>query len=213
MDASVNEGAAEGFRGLVLLLRGRTGLTQRELAARVGVHAHSVQVWEAGLSADGRFVASGGPDGTVRLWDPGGACLAVLTGHSGGVGKVALSADGRLVASGGLDGTVRLWDPRSRACLAVLTGHAGGVWEVALSADGRLVVSGGGDGAVRLWDSRSHAQLRALRPDRPYERMDITGLTGVNAAQREALRALGAVDRRADPFREGRVAPSTPTPP
>jgi hypothetical protein len=34
-----------------------------------------------------------------------------------------------------------------------------------------------------------------LRPDRPYERMDITGLTGVTAAQRAALLALGAVEK------------------
>ena len=36
------------FRGLVLGLRGRTGLTQRELAARVGVSVSSIQGWEAG---------------------------------------------------------------------------------------------------------------------------------------------------------------------
>ena len=38
----------ESFRGLVLQLRGRTGLTQRELAARVGVSVASIQGWEAG---------------------------------------------------------------------------------------------------------------------------------------------------------------------
>jgi hypothetical protein len=37
--------------------------------------------------------------------------------------------------------------------------------------------------------------LRTLRPDRLYERLDITGLTGVTAAQRAALLALGAVER------------------
>jgi WD40 repeat protein len=69
------------------------------------------------------------------------------------------------------------------------------VWGVALSADGQLLASGGADAAVRLWDTQSHARLHTLRPDRLYERMDITGLTGVTAAQRDALLALGAVDR------------------
>jgi transcriptional regulator with XRE-family HTH domain len=45
-----SELAAERFRGLALRYRGRTGLTQRELAARVGVHVRSIQDWEAGLS-------------------------------------------------------------------------------------------------------------------------------------------------------------------
>ena len=53
---------------------------------------------------------------------------------------------------------------------------------------------GGADAAASLWDARSHARLHHLRPDRLYERMDVTGLTGVTAAQRNALLALGAVD-------------------
>src|SRR5438445_8701711 len=40
--------AAESFQGLLLRHRGRTGLTQRQLAARVGVSRGSVQDWEAG---------------------------------------------------------------------------------------------------------------------------------------------------------------------
>src|SRR4051812_7373898 len=43
----------ESFPDLVLQLRARIGLTQRELAAKLGVHAHSVQGWEAGTSYPG----------------------------------------------------------------------------------------------------------------------------------------------------------------
>src|SRR5438270_4693178 len=41
---------AESFRDLLLRHRGRTGLTQRELAARVGVSRRAIQVWEAGVN-------------------------------------------------------------------------------------------------------------------------------------------------------------------
>jgi hypothetical protein len=44
-----------------------------------------------------------------------------------------------------------------------------------------------------LWDVHQFALVRTLRPDRSYERMEITGLTGVTGAQRDALLALGAV--------------------
>src|SRR5437763_359628 len=45
-----DERASESFHRLVLLGRGRTGLTQRQLADRVGVSARSVQDWETGVS-------------------------------------------------------------------------------------------------------------------------------------------------------------------
>ena len=69
------------------------------------------------------------------------------------------------------------------------------VWGVALSRDGRLVASGGIDGLVKLWEAGTGFSLRTLRAERRYERLDITGLTGVTEAQRSALLALGAVER------------------
>jgi WD40 repeat protein len=79
--------------------------------------------------------------------------------------------------------------------LAALRGHTGGVRGVALSDNGQLVVSGGIDGTVKVWEASSGACLRTLRPERRYERLDITRLTGITDAQRQALSALGAVDR------------------
>jgi WD40 repeat protein len=92
---------------------------------------------------------------------------------------------------------VRLWETGSGRLLATLRGHTGGVWGVALSADGQLVASGSFDGTVRLWEAQRGSCLRTLQPARRYERMEITGLRGITDAQRAALLALGAVERRA----------------
>jgi WD40 repeat protein len=188
------------------------------------LHGHTSAVWGMALEAGGRLLASGSEDGTVRLWElPGGRALATLQGHTSGVYSVALAAAGHLVASASADGTVRLWqaafasregnDPQAGGPedfsqapaappsewrpLATLWGHTGVVRGVALSADGHLVASGGFDETVRLWESSSAACLRVLRSARRYERVDITGLKGITAAQRQALIALGAVDQSA----------------
>jgi hypothetical protein len=47
-----------------------------------------------------------------------------------------------------------------------------------------------------LWDLHGGEQLRTLRRDRPYERLNITGIRGLTEAQKATLRALGAVEER-----------------
>jgi WD40 repeat protein/transcriptional regulator with XRE-family HTH domain len=157
---------------------------------------HAGGVWGVALSMDGQLVASGGVDRTVRVWETATRRpLAVLQGHTGTVWGVALSGDGRMLASGSFDGTVRLWNPRGGQMLGILEGHTGMVVNVAFSADARQLVSSSFDGTVRVWDVTSDACLHMLRSDRRYERVDITGLTGVTEAQRGILLALGAVER------------------
>jgi hypothetical protein len=68
---------------------------------------------------------------------------------------------------------------------------------VALTADGLRAVSGEHDGTLRVWDTDTGVLLHTLRADRPYERMDITGLVGITEAQRASLKALGAVEHSA----------------
>ena len=66
---------------------------------------------EIQYAPDGRTLASGAEDATVRLWDPvTGELKRTLTGHSNVVSNVAFSPDGQTLASGAGDGTVGLWD-------------------------------------------------------------------------------------------------------
>jgi WD40 repeat protein len=105
-------------------------------------------------SPDGRRLAGGYRDGTIRLWDAGtGREMATLRGHTQGVNGVRWSPDGRRLASASLDATVKLWDPEAGREVLTLRGHPGKVHCAEWSPNGRLLASGGQGGVLRIWDA------------------------------------------------------------
>src|SRR6266568_1516374 len=133
-----------------------------------------------------------------------------LAGHPGPVRSVAWSPDGRRLASavawspsgeelisGGSDGMLRWWNVHSGQCIQVREAHQGTVHALKVSPDGSRLASCSDDGAITLWDLERGEHLRTLRRDRPYERLNITGIRGLTQAQKATLRALGAVEEEA----------------
>lgn len=93
------------------------------------------------FSPDGTWMATGGPDGVLMLWEMlTGTLSAQWVANPEGVWAVGFSPDGTVLATGGQDNLVHLWDVATHAETATFT-HVGPVSGVAFSADGTLLAA------------------------------------------------------------------------
>ena len=134
-----------------------TGEEQKQILT-----GHITWVSSVTFSPDGKTLASGSGDKTIRLSDAvTGKQKQTLTGHTWRVSSIAFSPDGKMLASGS-DQEICLWDAVTGAHKRTFTGYTGlyGARSLAFSSDGRMLVSG--DDTIRLWDVVTGEQKRTF---------------------------------------------------
>jgi WD40 repeat protein len=127
------------------------------------LEGHTAVVWGLAFSPDGKWLASGSDDSTVRLWSVASGQIesaCIVLGISAfpskiAFNKVAFSPDQKLLAASRWDGRIFLWDvtvtpPKQRQTLSK---HDDPVIAMAFSPDGKFLATGGKDkGLVCIWD-------------------------------------------------------------
>ena len=123
---------------------------------------HTDRVTSVAWSPNGKYIASGSLDQTVRIWAVNSgdhSPLVIYRGHTAGVQAVAWSPDSNCVVSGSLDKTIQVWDALTGEHAAIYRGHTGTVNTLAWSPDGKNIASGSADGTVRLWNVVTGKQM------------------------------------------------------
>ena len=171
------------------LWEARTGEESRKFPAIKGA------VYGVAFSPDSRWLAAGGADGMVRIWDtrdPASTARELPRRHIGMVKHVMFLPDGRLVSAGGSSigselGEVKIWDLSAERVLD-LRGHTQVVTDMASSPDGRRLATGSLDNTIKLWDTTTGEEVLTLRGH-------TAGVLGVAFSPDGRRLASGSIDR------------------
>ncbi|OCL14563.1 WD repeat protein-like protein [Glonium stellatum] len=121
----------------------------------LGLHSDYVKrVASPGPHAN--WVASGGLDHKISLWDlnGGGQKLQIAVGDDENTAKgsvYALAATSSILASGGPESIVRVWDPRTGKRITKFVGHTDNVRDVLITQDGDTIMTASSDQTVKVW--------------------------------------------------------------
>jgi predicted NACHT family NTPase len=157
------------------------------------LQGHTNTVNSVAFSPDGTTLVSGSTDRTIKLWNIyTGECLKTFHDHTSSVWSVIFTSDSKTIISS--SETVKIWDLSTGECLTTLQGHTDRVRSISISSNDKILASGSFDETLKIWDFNTGECLKTFRGERPYEEMNITGVTGLNEVEKATLKALGAVE-------------------
>lgn len=132
-------------------------------APQATLEGHTSAAQAVAYSVHGPWIATGGADKTVRLYEAEtNELVRTYKGPRDFVTALAFSPDGRTLAAASLDGDIRIYSTDGTRLRFRLQGHRGKIGALAFSADGELLASAGEDGHVRLWQVRRGRAYRML---------------------------------------------------
>jgi WD40 repeat protein/uncharacterized caspase-like protein len=124
---------------------------------------HTLFVFSAQFSPDGKKIVTASPDNTAKIWDAvTGNILADLRGHTGPLQTAQFSPDGKKIVTASRDHTAKIWDAVTGKLLIDLQGHKDMVYSAQFSPDGKKIVTASYDHTAKIWDAGTGELLANL---------------------------------------------------
>jgi hypothetical protein len=128
-------------------------------ALRATLAGHSRRAYDAVIAPNGRALATGSYDQTVRIWDvESWRTVAILKGptrENVAFWSLGFAPDGSWLAAADTSGVIGIWDTATWRLLTKLTGHYDGVLRVAVAPDGSWLAAGDNEGKLWIWDTET----------------------------------------------------------
>ncbi|KAJ1613045.1 putative WD-40 repeat-containing protein [Cryptosporidium canis] len=130
------------------------------------LNGHSDTVSCVSYSADGKYFATGGCDGTIRIYgneeSNEGRLISTLEGPSDELEFIQWHPKGPCILGGGVDGTGWIWMAQDARVLSVLSGHGNSITCGDFSIDGKVACTGSLDGSVIIWNPKTGESLHKI---------------------------------------------------
>jgi WD40 repeat protein len=156
---------------------------------------HTDTVNSLAFSPNGKWLASGGEDASIRVWDLATKQFAFKLGgpnaHTAAVNRVVFSPDSQQLASASTDRLIKIWDLATQDLVMNISGHADWVYGLAYTPDGANLVSSSSDRTIRVWDT-AYGRLQKTLTGHGDQVFDVSvsadGSTIASASQDKSVR-------------------------
>ena len=122
---------------------------------------HEGDIWSLSVTKNGKYLASGSEDLTIRIWDLESDNIPIAN-HKSAITALKISSGGRFLVSASQDLTIKLWDLRSGEERFTMTGHTDIITDVAITLDGSRAISSSYDCSIKVWCLQTGVQLQNL---------------------------------------------------